>query len=236
MTRAWIASIVVGLVVVGCSKEPADSPVAGKSAESAKTSETSTQSTDGKMISQSKSMPVGSGKSRVSASNFSLSAPPDWKAIDLTSKDLEKILAGLANDPVGSKMVTAVRQAAASGMIKLFVFGPGENGFARNFNVVQVDQPRELTLDEVKDADSKELEPIVASPVAFKNVKLPSGDALQYESTLKMKAPNGSALTSIGYAISRGKQVTTLTFTCMSKDAASMEKTAEQVVNSFEVH
>lgn len=174
------------------------------------------------------------GGVHVTASNFSFDVPKGWKTIDMTSKGLESALAEVAKDPKSAAVVPQVRQMAASGAYKVFVFGPTTNGFGQNINVIQLDQPRDVTVDDIREADKKELASVSDSPASFDTIKLPAGDTLHYVAELRMKTAKGDGITAIGYAIPRGKSVTTITFTCLSKDAKDMDKVASSAMNSFE--
>jgi hypothetical protein len=99
------------------------------------------------------------GWTDVSTSGIALRFPNDWKAIDLTTGDLEQIDRVFGSDPKFAEMRSRIRDAALQGTYKLMVFETATlgSGFATNCNVAMVDRPGEETLEQAVDENLRDL-------------------------------------------------------------------------------
>jgi hypothetical protein len=179
-----------------------------------------------------------SGWKKISTSGFSIAFPPDWKAIDLTAAQLDKGGdASMGNDPKMAQMRQMVKQMAASGAFKIFVFDEKKIGtaFANNCNVNVTPVPAGMTLEQAAEATKTQIAPMLVpgTEMQIDYVDLKAGHAGRFRSQLKMAAPL-NAISSTAYAFVKGPQMTVVTFSSTKADEAEVSKMAEKVMETFE--
>jgi len=176
------------------------------------------------------------GWKEIKSAGFSLSVPPDWQPIDLTSGDLEKLISAAAESNPGVKNSEAtIRAAAASGAIKMMAFGELSDGFAENVNVVVLDQPTTLTPEQMREAFEREITPMLVSgsKTTSEKVSLPAGEGYRMHSQLSMGP--GKTLSSHAYIFSKDKKSFTITFTTTPAKKDKMTKLSGEIMQTFRI-
>lgn len=176
------------------------------------------------------------GWKEISTSGVALAFPPGWTAIDLAREALEKGGDSMfGNDPKMAPMRAQARALAAQGVFKVFVFKTDTigTGFATNCNVAIT--PSGGTLDEIAEQTRQQVVPMAAPGTTPKveYVQLKAGRCARL--LMDMKSPTATALTlaSTVYIFKKGSDSIAVTFTCPTKDRASIAKVAEQVMGTF---
>lgn len=165
---------------------------------------------------------------------LSISEPADWKSIDLTSGDIDKIAAA-AKDNVSGMSEEQLKAMMSNKSIKMFLFAPAdqETKFAPNLNVIETPLPEKMTLDQIGPEIEKGMTAMGAKKLAEKQVKLPAGDALQTEWSIPTKS--SGTLHDLMYAIVNGNQMDQLTFSIPDHLYDKMQPDLEKMAESFTI-
>ena len=227
-TRKLIGGLVILATMAGCS-QPKEAATADPARGSASTSAATPTPAGGSLAT-----PTPAGGSRFTAGNFSMELPPDWKVIDLTAKDWEGILTKVATEPAYKDMVAQVKKVASNGTFKMFALGPAANNFVQNLSVSQDNAGATITADQLKPELAQQLASIADGPVDANPVTLPAGGALRYNYSVKPQTPHGPSVSTVGFIIIQGTNLTTITFSCLAADKPKMIEFADKTVQSFQ--
>jgi hypothetical protein len=139
----------------------------------------------------------------IDSEGFAIGLPPGWVKFDLSQNDLNAGFAEMqkANPSLASSLSGEMASMAGQG-IKLFAVDKYGNfastGFATNLNVIKLEMPDNMSLDELskKAVDEMKQQLHTDSPITFfKNrMSLNSADALRLQYDINVNAPTGKTL------------------------------------------
>jgi hypothetical protein len=169
-------------------------------------------------------------------SGFAIAFPGDWKSIDFTTGDFEKMVSDkFDKDPNFSGVGDSVKKLGQSGAYKLMVFAPNNtpSHFRPNCNVVVIEAPQDIKVEDAVGPNVDQLKSMLApgekTTVTYED--LPGGHVARLASVITM--PQASRITDFAYLITKGKSLAVVTYSTTPDDAAAMEKTAEQSMRTF---
>ncbi len=229
-----LSMLIASLALAGCAKKEE----AGGSASGSTPS--STSKPDAPEGSGTASTTPNDGWKEVKSAGFSLHVPSDWTPLDLTASNLEAIIDEAAKANEGVKMQAAqFKQIAASGMVKLMVYGTVDPAgpFAENLNVVVMPAPQVPTSDQMVEEYKKQITPMAVpgSSQTGGPHKIPAGEAVKMRSELAMASGKATSVASLAYMVPTGGKMYTVTFSCLPGRAAEMEKLADEVMQTLKV-
>ena len=124
----------------------------------------------------------------VASQGFSIGVPPDWRVVSVDEALPEEERERLAREnPDLAPMLDALDDESQP--IKLFAFDPDvRDGFATNVNVIAVDLPGEVGLDEFVSANKADVErfPGLSGDVESARMELPAGAAERLDYRLRI--------------------------------------------------
>jgi len=211
------------LVLSGCT------PPATQEAEKTDTNSTTTTGSPAPA-------PVEETKSSVSdATGVSLVTPESWLTLDLTSPDYEKVIDERAKTmPEVSGIKELVKGYASGGQFKIIAFDVENtaNGFTDNMNMIAADVPAGTTLEQVIEANEKDLGGLTApgTQIEKSTMKVNDHDVALLKWTQK-SGDKGLAMRT--YFVIHGDKYYTFTFTSSAEHADAFGKAADDVMNSL---
>ena len=146
-----------------------------------------------------------------------------------------------ANEVFGSDkkfepMRAQVKQLAASGLFKLFVFEEAAvgTGFGTNCNVTMMDAPAGMTPEKAAAQSVTQLEPMLVpgTKATTEAVTFSGGSATKMSSQLKTASPAAPKVHSIAYLMADKGHLYGITFSCAPADFDRIGKLAEQVMET----
>ncbi len=178
------------------------------------------------------------GWTDVSTSGIALRFPDDWELIDLTEEGWkESVDTAVGSDPKFAEMRSMVSDAAQQGMIKLYAFETATlgSGFATNCNVVILDVPGQGTLEQVAEANLREIAPLETNGTQPKleYVSLKSGRSAFIRSEITLPNPSVPVLVSLVYLKIKGSKQVAVTFGAPRIDETHIRTIADQVMDGF---
>ncbi len=181
------------------------------------------------------------GWQTIKSAGFGLSVPQGWAAIDLTSGDMEEMLATLGSSSATFRQLEEqVRDAASAGAIKLFVFHEieGETEFAENLNVVVTEVPSAPTLGWIETGCRQELSRIIVSgsSIRAQPIDLPAGKAMRFQSRLDLSLPQVDYVASLAYIFGKGKRLFVVTFSSKPEREEKIVAEADEIMRTFVVN
>jgi hypothetical protein len=216
----FLIAIALFALVSGCNKKPA---------EEVKTT--------------TKALPAGWSKVSNAKAGMSLSVPPGWKAFDLSSADIGKMLDELGKtDQNMARMGAQVKQLAASGLYKMFVIHSEASGdkvqFADNINIVSQDAPGK-TLDAITEESKKGIAMATGGSdagVTVKSDKIAGQDCRILHCNTKLQTATGTVpLDLTSYHFMRGSEVVVVTCTTPQSRIDKLDPVFKSIVNTLEL-
>lgn len=208
------ATALILLLAVGCGTKSADKVAP------------STTVTEG-----ASSMPAG--WKHIKVENIHMALPNEWQVADLTQGDLEKMMSGLTFGPGAENLKGQIQQMAATGMFKLFAFGPkSTKGFQENLNV-NATLVNEKTLEEGKASVLAQMKTVAPDATAelMKDVQ-----AVVVSATMEAQGAKGSfKYATRGYMFLKGGKGYTFTFSCSVDDKKTMAEFADKVAKTISI-
>lgn len=167
--------------------------------------------------------------------SFSIALPKDWQVIDLSSKDVAKIMSNLTF-PKGSgeQLKATITQLAQQGVFKLYAFGPKVvDGFQENLNV-NVLPSGGMSLKQIKESNEKGLASVAKS---VNSSMASSPDRVILNSTMQAKSANGAfEYATHGQMFLHNGKVYTFTFSCAPSARKRMEDIAKQAIKTLKIN
>ena len=162
-----------------------------------------------------------------------ISLPPDFEVMDLSSGNVDKIVASAEkrypNQPDMTKMV---KQIAASGAMKLVALAPdpGPGKFRENLNLIVLPLPTGKSLEDVMDLNRKQFE-TMANPGTIKVEKrqFPIGDVCYFQADTPSAQGSHS---STGYIVLHDGQQFVFTFSSAVSDKDSFALVADKAMKT----
>lgn len=129
---------------------------------------------------------VSTGRIEIPDMGFAITLPDGWTRIDLSSADLESLMAaaGETNPELANALTSQMQALVASGLV-LFALGPDPTA-GTNLNVLQIPSAG-LTLDLLEQVNTPQIKSLASGDVTAERVKLPAGDAIHYVYALPMQ-------------------------------------------------
>lgn len=179
--------------------------------------------------STSASMPAG--WKQISVENIELGLPKDWQVADLIRADLAKMLGELKFGASGEALKGQIRQMAASGIFKLFAFGPkNDAGFQENVNVNVMPVPNE-SLEEGKNSILTQMK-AVAKTADAQIISDPKGILVTAE--MQAQSPSGPiSYATRGYVLVKDGKAYTFTFSSSMAGKAAMAAFADKAAKTI---
>ena len=117
------------------------------------------------------------GRIEVADKGFAITLPDGWTRIDLTSGDLEALLAaaGAANPALAEAYSGQIKVLLASGLV-LFAFGPNPMA-GTNVNILVVPSFG-VSMDLLEQATKAQLASVAQGEIASERITVPAGEAL----------------------------------------------------------
>jgi hypothetical protein len=168
----------------------------------------------------------------VKVAGIQLSVPNEWKLIDLTRADFEKMMdQAWGSDPNAAKMTEMVKQAARSGMVKFLMMMPNvaTSDFVPNLNLV-VTPGQGMDLDKALEFNKQQMEQMAVkdSVIAIKRT-FPFGEGGRLRSKLEGQVP----YVAVSYIFPHGSDHYTFTFSMLEQDEVELDKVAMQSLQTL---
>jgi hypothetical protein len=174
----------------------------------------------------------------VSSQGFSIGVPPEWRVISVDEALPEADREELARD---NPELAPLFEAIVSGdqPIKLFAFDPEvEDRFATNVNVLAIDLPSDVGLEDFAAANEADIENFSGrvGPVASETADLPSGPArrLTYRVRVTTEGRERTVATLQYFVVGDGKGYV-VTFSTLPNLSDRYEPTFDRIVRSLRV-
>lgn len=174
----------------------------------------------------------------VSSQGFSIGVPPEWRVISVDEALPEDVREELSRDnPELAPMLEAV--VSGEQPVKLFAFDPEvEDRFATNVNVLAVDLPSDVGLDEFVAANEADIEAFSGrvGPIASEQAQLQGGTArrLTYRVRVKSEGRERTVATLQYLLVGTGKGYV-VTFSTLPNMSGRYEPTFDRIVASLRV-
>ena len=174
----------------------------------------------------------------VSSQGFSIGVPPDWRVVSVDEALPEEDRQELAREnPDFAPMLEAL--ADESQPIKLFAFDPDvRDGFATNVNVIAVELPGGVGLEEFVSANKGDIERFsgLSGEVDSASVELPSGAAERLD--YRLRVTSGEAEQEVAtrqYLLVADEKGYVVTFSTLPQHSTRYEPEFDQIARSLEV-
>jgi hypothetical protein len=172
----------------------------------------------------------------VSSQDFSIGVPPEWRVISVDEALPEEERKELAREnPDFAPMLEAL--ADESQPIKLFAFDPDvRDGFATNVNVIAVELPDGVGLDEFVSANKGDIERFsgLSADVETASVELPGGPAERLDYRLQVTSAGTAQEVATRQYLTLGDGAGyVVTFSTLPQHSARYDPVFERIVRSL---
>ena len=172
----------------------------------------------------------------VASQGFSIGVPPEWRVVSVDEALPKEEREELARENAD---FAPVLEAIFSGdqPIKLFAFDPEvRDGFATNVNVVAIELPSDVTLDQFISANKSDIEGFggLASKVVLEPAQLPSGQAERLDYRLRITtAGREQEVATQQYLLVGGDNGYVVTFSTLPQHSERYAPEFDRIVRSL---
>jgi hypothetical protein len=174
----------------------------------------------------------------VASQGFSIGVPREWQVISVDEALPEADREELARDnPELAPMLEAI--VSGDQPIKLFAFDPEvEDRFATNVNILAVDLPADVGLDEFVTANEADIEGFSGrvGPIASEAADLPSGPARRLTYRIRVTTEGSErAVATLQYLLVGDAKGYVVTFSTLPSLSGRYDPTFDRIVRSLRV-
>lgn len=230
--RSALSALLIAVAVAACGGSTATNAPgattapAATTAPGATTAPASAAATGGASTAAPSSGLATTGRIEVPDKGFAVTLPDGWNRVDLSSGDLEAMMAaGGELEPALVEQYAAQIQAMISAGLAVFAFGP-DPASGTNLTILALPGGG-MSLDLLEQINAASLEALAEGGVESERITLPAGEALHF--TYKIAGQTGTGPGIDQYMILAGDNQLVVTVT------GGSTADAEAIANSIEV-